>query len=87
MDYVCLCVGLGLGIMIGALVQEKIHAGEKPPNDFDRLFKQACDELQPNEIVSVTLSGSKDIITDGDDGDELLNSLSPETSVNSWRDN
>ena len=87
MTIVYLCLGIALGIIIGALVQEKIHADKNTPSDLDRLFKQACDELQPNEVVSITLSGSKDIITDGDGGDVLLDTLSPEASVDSWRDN
>ena len=86
MDTVSLYFGLGLGIIIGALIQEWNNAKRTPPTgEMSKLFKDACDDLKDNESVSVTLTGGK-YKTDDGGGGGYMEALPPELADN-YRNN
>ena len=68
MELVYLMIGLGCGILIGALLQDRVQRDkESSTQELARLLKQATADLNKDEMVSITLSAGKYL--DDDEGD------------------
>lgn len=68
MEYISLFIGLGIGILFGFMLGERGRWSKSDePTEFARLLKQATEDLNKDESVSITMTAGK---WDGDNDDE-----------------
>ena len=89
MELVYLMIGLGVGILLGALLQDRVQRDkESSPQELARLLKQATADLNKDEMVSITLSAGKYL--DDDEGDAHPSDDLPNIErqmLDKWREN
>ena len=84
MDLVYLLVGFGVGILVGALLQDRVQRDREPSaqNELVVLLKEASANLDKDESVSIILTAARE----DDDGSSLPDILGDEMQQN-WRNN
>jgi len=88
MELVYLFIGLGIGILVGALVQDRVRRDEAPKvsSDLASLLKEAASSVDKDEAVSITVTAVREDCGGSDDGHPDFPFLCNEMMKN-WRNN
>jgi len=87
MTLVYLFIGLGVGILLGFMLGDRSRQGKPDePTEFARLLKQATNDLDKDESVSITLVAGKGSDEDGGGFPEAPPSIE-QRMLDKWREN
>ena len=93
MDLVCLFIGLGVGVLVGALLQDRVRRDEVPkaPGDLVSLLKEAANFVNKDEAVGITVTAYRGDAGDDDDDNDCQPPDLPDwcdgKMVENWRNN
>ena len=82
-EMIYLLVGLGVGILLGALLQERVVRGEPKQSEIAQLLKDAATMLGTDETVSITVVAGRE--NDDSEGGSAPDVRLPK--LENWRNN
>ena len=89
MELVYLLIGFGVGVLVGALLQDRVRRDETPkaPGELAELLKAAVSSVNKDEAVGITITAFRE---DDDKGGGDEPSGSPclgDEMLDNWRNN